>query len=119
MAKDASELLGAPQTLARASGKPEAPVTTVLNNLTITEGRKLDILTRTNPALANAAQIGLIFRRMFGSEYVADRVQLIECLSISMDGKGREEQISALQAGGTLPDSYFDKKSSGEYSEAR
>lgn len=119
MAKDASELLSAPQAVARASGKPDAPVTVVLNNLTVTEGQKLEILTRTNPNLANAAQIGFIFKHMYGSAYVAKRVELIERLAVSMDGKGREEQISALQAGGALPDSYFDKKSSGEFSEAR
>lgn len=119
MAKDASDLLSSPEPIAKASGKPEAPVTVVLRNLKVTEGKDLEVLTRTNPNLANAAQIGFIFSSMYGSKYVAQRVELIERLAVSMDGKGREEQISALQAGGTLPDSYFDKQKGTEFGEAR
>lgn len=116
--KDAADLLSEPVTLQKESA-PDAPITVVLNNLTTTEGRKLEILTRTNPNLANAAQIGFIFYNMYGSKYVRDRVEQIECLAISMDGKGREEQISALQAGGKLPDSYFEGAGTSDFSEAQ
>lgn len=115
MAKSAEDLLDKPMTVKASSGKPDAPVTVVLNNLTTVEGKKLEILTRTNPNLADAAQVGFIFSKMFGSQYVAQRVELIERLAISMEGKGREEQINALQAGGKLPDSYFDKGNRGEF----
>lgn len=116
--KDAADLLSEPVPFEKAS-TPDPPVAIVLKNLTISEGKKLEILTRTNPALANAAQIGYIFSTMFGSKYVAGRVEHIECLAISMDGKGREEQISALQAGGKLPDSYFEGSGSSDFDEAR
>jgi hypothetical protein len=119
MAKDASDLLTNPANIAKAPSKPDAPVSVVLKNLMTTEGKELEILTRTNPNLANAAQIGFIFASIYGSKYVAARVELIERLAISMEGKGREEQISALQAGGKLPDAYFDKQKSAEFTEAR
>lgn len=115
MAKSAEDLLDKPMVAKERGSKPDAPVTVVLNNLTTVEGKKLEILTRTNPNLAEAAQVGFIFSRMFGSQYVASRVELIERLAISMDGKGREEQINALQAGGKLPDSYFEKGNRGEF----
>lgn len=118
MARSASDLLSDPMTVSASNKKPDAPIAVVLNNLTTVEGKKLEILTRTNPNLAEAAQVGFIFRKMFGSSYVAERVELIDRLAISMDGKGREEQISALQAGGKLPDSYFDKGSRAEFEEA-
>lgn len=118
MATEAADLLTNPKSVKAGSGKPDAPVTVVLQNLTTIEGKKLEILTRTNPALAEAAQVGFIFATMYGSKYVANRVELIERLAISMDGKGREEQINALQAGGRLPDSYFEKNARNEFDEA-
>lgn len=118
MARTASDLLADPHAVTPRNSKPDAPITVVLGNLTTVDGKKLEILTRTNPNLAEAAQIGFIFSTMFNSKYVSNRVELIERLAISMDGKGREEQISALQAGGKLPDSYFDKNGRSEIEEA-
>lgn len=119
MAKDAADLLSNPSQIAKGSSKPDAPVSVVLKNLMTTQGKELEVLTRTNTNLADAAQIGFIFASIYGSKYVAARVELIERLAISMDGKGREEQINALQAGGKLPDSYFEKRGSSEFTEAR
>lgn len=119
MAKDAADLLSNPSQIAKGSNKPDAPVSVVLKNLMTTQGKELEVLTRTNTNLADAAQIGFIFASIYGSKYVAARVELIERLAISMDGKGREEQINALQAGGKLPDSYFEKRGSSEFTEAR
>lgn len=117
MTKSASDLLTEPAPLVKDS-TPPAPITVVLDNLTVTEGKKLNILTRTNPNLANAVQIGYIYSTMFNSQYVASRVETIEQLAISMDGKGREEQIGALQAGGKLPDSFFEGGSNADFDEA-
>lgn len=117
MSKSAAELLTDPAPITKESAPP-APITVVLDNLTVTEGKKLNILTRTNPNLANAVQIGYIYSTMFNSQYVASRVETIEQLAISMDGKGREEQIGALQAGGKLPDSFFESKAKPDFDEA-
>lgn len=118
MTKTAEDLLSNPAPVIKES-TPPAPITVVLDNLTVTEGKKLHILTRTNPSLANAVQIGFIYSTMFNSEYVAGRVESIEQLAISMDGKGREEQIGALQAGGKLPDSFFEGGATSDFDEAR
>lgn len=99
--------------------KQDAPVNTVLNNFMIPSGPGLELLTRTTPNLARAGEICMIYGTMFKQEdgsmgipYMRDFSAQLMRFAVSMDGKGREEQISALQAGGKLPDSYFDHGSS-------
>lgn len=99
--------------------KQDAPVNTVLNNFMIPDGPGLELLTRTTPNLARAGEICMIYGTMFKQEdgtmgipYMRDFAAQLMRFAVSMDGKGREEQISALQAGGKLPDSYFDHGSS-------
>ena len=96
--------------------KPLPPVSVVVSNLLTEEGPRLELLTRNNPTLAKAAQIGFIFSTMLteeaaqvpGCPYVGERIEHIMRLAVSEGGKGREDQISALQAGGKLPDTYYD-----------
>lgn len=99
--------------------KQDAPVNTVLSNFMIPDGPGLELLTRTTPNLARAGEICLIYGTMIEQEdgsmgipYMRDLFAQLMRFAVSMDGKGREEQIGALQAGGKLPDSYFDKGSS-------
>lgn len=99
--------------------KQDAPVNTVLANFMIPSGPGLELLTRTTPNLARAGEICMIYGTMFKQEdgsmgipYMRDFSAQLMRFAVSMDGKGREEQISALQAGGKLPDSYFDHGSS-------
>lgn len=95
--------------------KPLPPVSIVVSNLLTEDGPRLELLTRNNPVLSKAVQIGFIFSNMIveeddsaGCPYVTDRMNSIMRLAVSQDGKGREDQIAALQAGGKLPDSYYD-----------
>lgn len=95
--------------------KPLPPVSVVVSNLLTEDGPRLELLTRNNPVLSKAVQIGFIFSNMIAEEddtvgcpYVMDRMNSIMRLAVSQDGKGREDQIAALQAGGKLPDSYYD-----------
>lgn len=104
----------------KTSGKPDAPVTVVIRDLMTDSGKPLEILTRTNPHLAKAAQICYIFGHQIadengelGNQYVNSRMEQIERLAISMNGKGRDDLIAALNAGGRLPDSYYQTKSPG------
>lgn len=99
--------------------KQDAPVNTVLSNFMIPSGPGLELLTRTTPNLAKAGEICLIYGTMIKQEdgsmgipYMRDLFAQLMRFAVSMDGKGREEQIGALQAGGKLPDSYFDHGSS-------
>ena len=100
-----------PQTLLSGKGskshRRDPPLTVVLDYLTTTEGEQLEVLTKTTPMLASAALIGLIYTKTIidegsdsvGCEYVSSRVEQIERMAISMDGKGRDDLISALSAG--------------------
>lgn len=99
--------------------KQDAPVNTVLSNFMIESGPGLELLTRTTPQLAKAAEVCLIYGTQIkledgaaGSPFVRDLWAMIMRMAVSMDGEGRKEQIEALQAGGKLPDSYFDKGNS-------
>lgn len=100
--------------------KVEAPVTGVLRNFMVEDGKRLELMTRANPTLARAAQIGFIFANMIktddgatGSAYVSGRIEQIERLAVSLSGLGRQDQIAALQAGGRLPDAYYEKSGAG------
>lgn len=95
--------------------KQEAPINTVLTNFMTESGPGLELLTRTTPQLARCAEICMIFGSQIkmedgkmGSPFVRELWALIMRMSVSMDGRGRQEQIEALQAGGSLPESYFD-----------
>ena len=99
--------------------KQDAPVNTVLSNFMKPSGPELELLTRTTPQLARAAEVCFLYGTQIkmedgtmGSPAVRDLWGLIMRMSVSMDGLGRKEQIEALQAGGKLPDSYFNNGSS-------
>lgn len=83
----------------------------------VEDGKKLELMTRANPTMARAAQICYIFSTMIkmndsevvGSKYVAGRMEQLERLGVGMNGLGRQDQIAALQAGGRLPDAYYER----------
>lgn len=94
-----------------ASARPQRrapPLTVVLDNLAVTEGKALEILTRTTPELARAALVGFIFNSTIieegfnapGCPYVRDRIEQVERFAVSIDAQGREDQIEALRAAG-------------------
>ena len=111
------ELEGAAVSLSTAEGEPVPPVSIVLDYFALESGKRLELLTRTNPNLARAAQIGLIFTRHIRPEpthdsqslYVLGRVEQLERLAVSIDSGGRMDMIAALDAGGSLPGEYYDK----------
>lgn len=121
-ARDPTDLIRNPNAGGALGKTPPAPVIVALDNLVTVDGLKLELLTRTNPVLAMAAQLGYIYTHTIkmedgtmGSEYVAGRIGQIERLSVSMGGQGRADQIAALQAGGSVPDSYFEHGKSGQF----
>lgn len=103
-----------PMSMLRGSGsqaprKRDPPLTVVLDNLVATEGKRLEVLTKTTTELARAAVIGFIFDATIieegftepGCYYVRERVEQCERFAVSIDGKGRDDQIEALRAGGS------------------
>lgn len=122
MTTTANKLKSNPPPL-KANEPKEAPIQTAYKILTVTEGLLLELMTRTNPTLARACHLGYIFCTTiahdgpgglpeFGNPYVESYIELQERLAVSMSGKGRQELIDALGAGGKLPDSYYQKKES-------
>lgn len=114
--KSPSDLLTEAPAKSAAREKAEAPVTAVLRNFMVEDGKKLELMTRANPTMVRAAQIGYIFSKMkktnsgrVGSDYIAGRVEQIERFGVGLSGLGRQDQIAALQAGGRLPDAYYER----------
>lgn len=91
---------------------PELPIRTTTKILTQTEGRGLKQNTRTTPGLVNAVMFGFAWVQRWGDDYVGNMLDDLMCLAISRDGKGREEQIECLRAGGSVPDAYYGGKPS-------
>lgn len=92
---------------------PEPPINRVTDELTHTSGEDLELSARVNPRLVNAVQVGFIFSESLHSDYVRGRIEQMLRLSVSMDGKGRQELIDTLSAGGQLPESYYNRTESG------
>lgn len=92
---------------------PEAPVKSVVDKLTVTDGANLDILTRSNIHLAKAKEMAYIYEFLYDSKFVSGYVKTIELMAISAGGQARTELIDALQAGGHLPPEYYAGKKKG------
>lgn len=93
-----------------ANKTPELPIRTTTNILTQTEGRGLKQHTRVNPPLARAIMFGYAWTQRWNDQYVGNMLDDLMCLAIAMGGKGREEQIECLRAGGQVPDAYYGGK---------
>lgn len=94
--------------------KHPAPVIFVVRELLTTKGEKLEILTRSNTSMAHAVQLQGIWSRIRnnnGSDdrlsYVSDRVEQTKRMAVSMNGRARDELISAIDKGGNLPAEYY------------
>lgn len=85
----------------------ELPIKTTTKILTQTEGRGLKQNTRANKGLIDAVMFGYPFVARWGDPYVTNMLDDLMSLSISIDGEGRKEQIQCLDAGGQLPDAYY------------
>lgn len=86
---------------------PDLPVNGIADKLTQEQGTKLEINTRANPKLVNAVAFGYVYTTRFHSSYVQGRLDELMRLAVSMDGKGRNELIDCLRAGGSVPDAYY------------
>lgn len=93
--------------VAPESSGQEPPVSRGMMHLTTTRGAELEILTRTSVAIVRAIDAGSIFAGRYRSSYIQSRIEQMERLAISNDGQGRDEIIRVIQAGGRLPDAYY------------
>lgn len=86
---------------------PELPIKTTTKILTQTEGRGLKQNTRGSKALVEAVMFGYPWVSRWNDDYVANKLDDLMSLAISMDGAGRRDMIDCLDAGGTVPDAYY------------
>lgn len=107
--REPRELLRNPMSFEKSA--PEPPVSKAMGLLAVTEGPNLEILTRTNAAVVSAIDAGTVFVYRYRSAYIADRIQQIERLAIASGGLARREMIDTVQAGGQMPDSFYDGSS--------
>lgn len=100
----------------QTNARPDAPVSVVVNHLMHETGNALELTTRMNQAAARAAQVSYIYASQMkdpitheiGSEFIVNMNEKIQRLLVSYGGEGRKDLIAALQAGGRLPDSYYE-----------
>lgn len=104
----ASELKNNPRMHAGLEA-PEAPVKTVVDKLSVTEGKGLQLTTRTNPAIARAMHTAYLYGELFGIQVIKGEADLLMRLAISQGGQGRRDLIDSLEAGGSVPGEFFGK----------
>lgn len=86
---------------------PELPIKTATTTLTQTEGRGLKQNTRANRPLIDAVMFGYPWVQRWGDDYVKNMLDDMMSLAIGVDGQGRRDIIDCLDAGGQIPDAYF------------
>lgn len=109
--RDATDLLTNPQ-VPEVGDMPETvggtPYEMAFGLLSTLEGRQLEIMTRANPRMVQAAQVSYNMVCQFGSPYIAGEIEQIERFGVSLHGEGRKEIVDSLRAGGDLPDAYYE-----------
>lgn len=90
---------------------PDPPVSKGMGYLTKTDGLALEILTRTNGEIVKAIAAGYAFAVRYNSPYIKNKIEQIERLAISSGGKGRQEVIDVVHAGGAMSDAFYERDS--------
>lgn len=104
--KKAADLVNNPVYLGKS--QPDPPVNKAISHLTVTEGQALEEMARIHGQdMVNALSIGYIYSEMYGSDYVRGRIDQLLRVSVAKGGQGRRELIDAVEAGGKLPDAYY------------
>lgn len=105
--KKAQDLINRPFFTA-GGNRPEPPVATGLKILTTERGKRLEMVSRVRgEEMVRALQIGTIYTQVYGSKYVAERVDQIKRVSKSINGEGIRELIDMVEAGGKMPGEFF------------
>lgn len=98
----ATDLLRNPQ-IRDVGDMPEAegdtPYDKALDMLSVLQGPQLEIMTRTNARMIDAANVAYNIYMNFHSEYIIGRFNQIMRFAVSLQGKGRTEVVDSLKAG--------------------
>lgn len=112
--RDATELLtnpAVPEVGEMPDTVPETPYGMAFTLLSSLGGETLEIMTRSNPRLVQAAQVSYCMVAQFGSSYIAGENDQLERFAVSLGGEGRKEIVESLRAGGDMPDAYYEAQS--------
>ena len=71
------------------------PYDKAYNLLSSTEGKNLEIMTRTNPRLVQAATASYTLVAAFGTQFVRGKTDQFLRFAVSMGGQGRQDQECA------------------------
>ncbi len=112
--REATDLLTDPQ-VPEVGDMPETmsetPYGMAFGLLSALEGKELEIMTRSNPRLVQAAQVSYCMVAQFGSMYIAGENDQLGRFAVSLNGEGRKEIVDSLRAGGDMPDAYYENQS--------
>lgn len=114
--RDATELLSDPQVPEvgdMPETVPETPYGMAFSLLSALKGEELEIMTRSNPRLVQAAQVSYCMVAQFGSLYIAGENDQLGRFAVSLHGEGRKEIVDSLRAGGDMPDAFYEAQSGG------
>lgn len=84
------------------------PYDKAYNLLSSIDGKNLEIMTRTNPRLVQAATASYTLGAAFGTMYIKGKTDQLLRFAVSMGGEGRKEIVDSLRAGGDMPDAYYE-----------
>lgn len=90
-------------------GSQDTPFDKAYASLTVTGGKRLEMMTRATPKLAQA--IGMSYNLMwnYNSMYIKGRIDTLMRIHVSMGGKGRSEIVQSLQSGSGVPGEFYDQ----------
>lgn len=112
----ASELMESNLVFPDEPSGGDTPFDRTHDALMTTGGKKLELLTRTTPKLAQAVAVGYTMIANFKSAYLQGKIDTLMRLHVSMGGKGRAEMVQSLQAGAGVPGEYYDANNASKNS---
>lgn len=91
----------------------DTPFNQTVDIMATTGGPRLELFCRSNKNLVEAAEVCYNMAYRFRSGYIKGRMDQIMRFSVSANGQGRQELVTALQAGSGVPDSFYEAQGSG------
>lgn len=89
------------------------PFDQTVNIMATTGGPKLELFCRSSKALVEAIQVCHNLEYRFRSGYIKSRKDQLMRLSVSANGQGRSELVTALQAGSGVPGEFYESRGAG------
>ena len=98
-----------PNQMGGGEGRPQK-FDRAYDALTATHGPMLQMMTRTTPNMRRLEDTAFILRWRFDSDYIGERLNEVERLAVSEDGRGRTDIIDVVKASGKDTEDEFTRK---------